>query len=76
MAIEYATVKAKGQIVIPVDIRRKFQIDEGTRVAFLEDQGRLFIQPVTDEFIDRMKGILAGRGLPGRVERSEDRDLR
>lgn len=76
MTIEYATVKAKGQVVIPVDIRRKFQIDAGTRVAFLEEEGRLFIQPVTDEFIDAMKGVLAGRALPHRVERSKDRDLR
>jgi AbrB family looped-hinge helix DNA binding protein len=75
VAIEYATVKAKGQVVIPVDIRRRFHIDEGTRVAFLVEQGRLFIQPVTDEFIDAMKGVLAGRGLPSRVERSRDRDL-
>jgi AbrB family looped-hinge helix DNA binding protein len=75
MATEYAKVKAKGQVVIPVDIRRKFQIDEGTRVAFLEESGRLFIQPVTDEFIDGMKGVLAGRGLPSRVKRSKDRDL-
>jgi len=76
MANEYATVKAKGQVVIPVGIRRKFQIDEGTRVAFLEEGGRLFIQPVTDKFIDSMCGVLAGRGLPDRVERSKDRDLR
>jgi len=71
-----AIVKAKGQVVIPVDIRRRFQIDEGTRVAFLEEEGRLFIQPVTDEFIDGMKGVLAGRRLPDRVKRSKDRDLR
>jgi AbrB family looped-hinge helix DNA binding protein len=76
MATEYATVKAKGQVVIPVDIRRKFQIDEGTRVAFLEENGRLFIQPVTDEFIDAMRGVLSGRGMPDRVERIKDRDLR
>ena len=76
MAIEYATVKAKGQVVIPVDIRRKFQIDEGTRVAFLEEDGRLFIQPVTDEFIDAMQGLLAGHGLPDRVARERDRNLR
>ncbi|MGA7218184.1 MAG: AbrB/MazE/SpoVT family DNA-binding domain-containing protein [Candidatus Sulfotelmatobacter sp.] len=76
MAIEYATVKAKGQVVIPVDIRRKFQIDEGTHVAFLEDSGRLFIQPVTDDFIDSMNGVLSGRGLPDRVTRNKDRKLR
>jgi AbrB family looped-hinge helix DNA binding protein len=76
MAIGYATVKAKGQVVIPVDFRRKFRIDEGTRVAFMEEEGRLVLQPVTDEFIDGMKGLLAGRRLPDRVERSRDRDLR
>lgn len=76
MAAQYALVKAKGQIVIPVDIRRKFQIDEGTQVAFLEEDGRLFLQPITDEFIKEMRGILKGRGLPGRVERDKDRDLR
>jgi AbrB family looped-hinge helix DNA binding protein len=76
MAIAYATVKAKGQVVIPVDVRRKFRIDEGTRVAFLEEKGRLFLQPVTDEFIDSMKGVLAGRGLPERVEWGKDRDVR
>ena len=75
MGIEYATVKAKGQVVIPVDVRRKFQIDEGTRVAFLEEEGRLIIQPVTDEFIEGMKGVLARRGLPARIERSPDRKL-
>lgn len=76
MSIGYATVKAKGQVVIPVDIRRKFQIDEGTRVAFLEEEGRLFLQPVTDEFIESMKGILAGRDLPARIEREPDRKLK
>ncbi len=73
---EYATVKAKGQVVIPVDVRRKFQIEEGTRVAFLEEDGRLVLQPVTDEFIDNMQGVLAGRRLPDRIARDADRDLR
>jgi AbrB family looped-hinge helix DNA binding protein len=76
MPIQYARVKAKGQVVIPVDIRRKFEIDEGTRVAFLEEAGRIFIQPVTDEFIASMKGLLADRQLPERIEKSRDRDLR
>jgi AbrB family looped-hinge helix DNA binding protein len=76
MAIEYATVKAKGTLVIPVEVRRKFQIEQGTRVAFLEEEGRLFIQPVTDEFIDAMKGVLAGKGMPARIKREPDRDLK
>jgi len=74
MSVEYATVKANGQVVIPVDIRRKFQIEEGTRVAFMEEDGRLLIQPLTDAFIEGMKGILAGRGVPARIERDPDRN--
>jgi AbrB family looped-hinge helix DNA binding protein len=76
MAAEYARVKAKGQIVIPVDIRRKFKIEEGTRIAFLEEDGRLFLQPVTDEFIKGMQGIVKDWGLPDRIEREKDREFR
>jgi hypothetical protein len=34
------------------------------------------IQPVTDEFIEGMKGIVAGPGLPARVDRDPDRNLK
>jgi bifunctional DNA-binding transcriptional regulator/antitoxin component of YhaV-PrlF toxin-antitoxin module len=60
MTIAYATIKAKGRIVVPLDIR----IEEGTRVAFLEQEGRILIQPLTDAFIESMKGVLAGAGFP------------
>ena len=53
----------------------KFQIDEGTRAAFLEESGRLFLQPVADEFIDNMQGIVAGRNLLNRIEREKDRTI-
>jgi AbrB family looped-hinge helix DNA binding protein len=76
MSAAFATVKAKGQVVIPIELRRRFRIDEGTRVAFFEEDGRLMLQPVTDEFIDSMCGIVAGKGLPQRVDRDPERDLR
>jgi AbrB family looped-hinge helix DNA binding protein len=76
MSVEYALVNAKGQVVIPVDLRRKLRIEQGTRIAFLEEKGRLVMQPVTRDFIREMKGILAGRGLPPRIEREPDRDPR
>ena len=75
MSVEYGVVKAKGQVVIPVEIRRKLGIEEGTKLAFLEEAGRLVVQPVTDEFIDRMHGILSGKGLPDRVDRDPEREL-
>jgi bifunctional DNA-binding transcriptional regulator/antitoxin component of YhaV-PrlF toxin-antitoxin module len=62
--------------VIPVDIRRKFRIEAGARVAFLEEEGRILIQPLTDAFIESIKGVLAGQALPYQVERNKDRHLR
>jgi AbrB family looped-hinge helix DNA binding protein len=77
MTIAFATVRPNGRVVIPLDLRRKLQIEEGTRGAFLEGEGRLLIQPVTDIFIDGMKGTLAAHRLPDRVERDDkDRRLR
>jgi AbrB family looped-hinge helix DNA binding protein len=54
-----ATFTSKGQLVIPAELRRKHGIEAGTRVNFLEDQfGRIVLQPVTDEYIDRLMGCL------------------
>jgi len=74
-SIEYSAVNAKGQVVIPADIRNRFDIKQGTRIAFVEDQGRLFIQPVTDAFIESMRGSLARRGMPTKLERDPDREF-
>lgn len=72
---EYSAVNAKGQVVIPAEIRDRFSIKPGTKVAFVEEQGRLFIQPVNDAFIESMRGSLANEGLPAKLERDADRDF-
>ena len=55
-----ATFTSKGQLVIPAELRRKHKIEAGTKVAILEDQfGRIVLQPITDEYVDRVRGLLA-----------------
>ena len=55
-----ATFTSKGQLVIPAELRRKHGIQAGTRVKFLEDQfGRIVLQPITEDYIDRVMGCLA-----------------
>jgi AbrB family looped-hinge helix DNA binding protein len=71
----YAAVNAKGQIVIPADIRSRLDIRPGTKIAFLEEKGRLVIQPVTDAFIRSMRGCLAGGNMPRDLDRDPDREL-
>ena len=55
-----ATFTSKGQLVIPAQLRRKHKIEAGTKVKIFEDQfGRIVLQPLTDEYIDRVMGLLA-----------------
>lgn len=53
------TFTSKGQLVIPAELRRKHKIQSGTKVRFLEDDfGRIILQPITEEYIDRVCGML------------------
>jgi AbrB family looped-hinge helix DNA binding protein len=55
------TFTSKGQLVIPAELRRKHRLAAGTKVKFLEDQfGRIVLQPITEDYIDRVRGCLAG----------------
>jgi len=60
MKTELSTVTTKGQLVIPSKLRRKYAIKEGTQVAFLEQENRLVLQPLTAEFIRSLRGSLKG----------------
>jgi AbrB family looped-hinge helix DNA binding protein len=60
MKTEVSTVTTKGQLVIPAKLRRKYCIKEGTQVAFLEQENRLVLQPLTREFIRSLRGSLRG----------------
>jgi len=61
MKYSCATFTSKGQLVIPAELRRKHKIQAGTKVKLLEDQfGRIVLQPITEDYIDRVMGILAG----------------
>ncbi len=75
-----ARVMAKGQIVIPAKLRRKYDIKKGTPVSFREDGGHIVLQPVTPERIRSWQGIFKVRPghKPATQQLLEDRaeDLR
>ena len=55
-----ATFTSKGQLVVPAELRRKHRIEPGTKVKFVEDQfGRIVLQPITEDYVDRIQGCLA-----------------
>lgn len=58
-----AYVSSKGQLVVPSRIRRRYGIEPGTRINFVEEDGLIILQPVTKEYIDSFCGIF--RTKPG-----------
>jgi len=66
MKTQVSTVTTKGQLVIPSKLRRKYSIKKGTQVAFVEEENRLILQPLTPEFIRSLRGSL--RGEPSALE--------
>ena len=78
MKTQLSTVTTKGQLVIPSKLRRKYAIRKGTQVAFLEEENRLILQPLTPEFIRGLRGSLKGEpsALKQLLEdRQRERDL-
>ncbi len=57
MQPQLVTVTSKGQLVIPAKLRRKFGLRKGARVAVVEEDHRLILQPVTT-LIDSIWGSL------------------
>ena len=41
--MEIAKITSRGQITIPIDIRKKLGVREGDKVVFIEDQNRIFV---------------------------------
>ncbi|HEY74982.1 MAG TPA: AbrB/MazE/SpoVT family DNA-binding domain-containing protein [Thermoflexia bacterium] len=55
-----AKVSAKGWIVIPKELRRKYGLKEGTRVQVVDYGDVLAIVPLPDDPVDALHGMLAG----------------
>jgi AbrB family looped-hinge helix DNA binding protein len=60
--MDTSVVTVKGQIVVPVKIRRKFGIKKGTKIAFIEQHGKLIIQPLDKSYFESLAGILGTEG--------------
>jgi AbrB family looped-hinge helix DNA binding protein len=50
-----AVISSKGQIVIPANLRKRLQLQEGTTVVFQEERGRLVLEPNNYEAIYELR---------------------
>jgi AbrB family looped-hinge helix DNA binding protein len=75
--MDTASVTSKGQLVIPARLRRKYGIEPGTKVRFLERDHEILLQPVTKEYIRSVCGLLKSETSATQMllrERAKDRE--
>jgi len=64
--VKLATVQKRGQVTIPIELRRRFGIEEGGVVAFVETEEGILISPrevLAMGALDRIGEVLKGRGI-------------
>src|SRR5438270_7348160 len=51
-------ISSKGQVVIPAELREQFGLEKGTPATWIEDQGTLLLQPITERTLDDFMAFL------------------
>jgi len=74
-----STVKtlAKGQIVIPAEMRKKYHIEPGTELQIMEYGGIIYLVPPVDDPVKAAQGFLPSRpSLSGQLLRERRSDYK
>jgi AbrB family looped-hinge helix DNA binding protein len=58
--MELAKVTSKGQITIPIDIRRKLRIKEGDKILFIEEGGKIYFLNSSMEALKEVQTFFSG----------------
>jgi len=61
MTRQITSVSTKGQFVIPAEMRTALGIKPGTRIAVTQDGLRIVLEPVSDELVDKTRGMFSGK---------------
>ena len=58
--MELAKVTSKGQITIPIDIRRTLGVKEGDKIMFVEEQGRIIMMNSSMDALRKAQAAFTG----------------
>jgi|YelNatPaOPRAMG01_1025707.scaffolds.fasta_scaffold458849_1 AbrB family looped-hinge helix DNA binding protein len=70
--MELAKVTSKGQITIPVQIRKKLKLKEGDKVFFFEEKGKIFFQNASQVALRIFQEEMAGEAVKAGFTSEED----
>jgi AbrB family looped-hinge helix DNA binding protein len=65
--MELAKITTRGQLTLPIAIRKKLNVSEGSKVVFLEDKGRIIIENAgmlaLKDAREAMRGVAENLGI-------------
>jgi len=70
--VELAKITSKGQITIPIDIRRKLGVKEGDKVLFVEESGRIYILNSSMEALKEAQTAFTGEAERAGLKNEND----
>lgn len=77
--VKLVRVQQRGQVTIPIELRRKLGIEEGGVVAFIETENGILISPrevLAMDALDRVGKALRERGISLEVLIASGREIR
>jgi AbrB family looped-hinge helix DNA binding protein len=74
--METTIMSERGQISVPTEIRKKFNLKKGSRLAWINNGQTISIIPIPDDPIEALHGIGKGENLLQKLleERRKDRE--
>lgn len=70
--MELAKVTSKGQITIPVQIRKKLKLKEGDKVFFSEEKGKVIFQNASQVALSSIQKEMAGEAKKAGFSSEDD----
>ncbi|MHC1773511.1 MAG: AbrB/MazE/SpoVT family DNA-binding domain-containing protein [Flexilinea sp.] len=70
--MELAKITSKGQITIPIDIRRKLGVRAGDKVLFVEEAGKIYILNSSMEALKEAQAAFAGEAERAGLKDEDD----
>jgi antitoxin PrlF len=60
LKMEVARITTKGQITIPIEIRKKLNLKEGDKIIFFEQDGRIYFENAALLAFNRIQKSMSG----------------
>ena len=70
--MELARLTSKGQITIPIEIRKKLKLKEGDKVFFIEEDGRIIFQNASLAALSNIQNEMVGEAQVAGFSSEED----